>query len=194
MSARQPLVILGHPDSQGFCGALANAYVTGAQNAGLTAELLALGEMTFNPVLKAGYKEVMLLEPDLQMAQEKIMAADHLVWVFPIWWGSVPALMKGFIDRTFLPGYAFRFRESGVIHDGLLKGKSARLIATTDAPPLVYRYYYGEPGIKMMKNLVLDFCGVKPVKSTVFGPLKFSSLRQRQQWLAKAEALGRAGE
>ncbi len=98
------LVILCHPDSNGFCGSITQAYVEGAMDTGAEIRELKLGELTFDPVLWNGYNKIQELEPDLVKAQELIHWSNHLVFVYPNWWGSMPALLKGFFDRVFLPG------------------------------------------------------------------------------------------
>ena len=146
--------------------------------------------MTFNPNLQFGYRKRTELEPDLINAQEKIKWADHLVWIYPVWWGSVPAIMKGFIDRVFLPGFAFKKREGSVWWDKYLTGKSARLICTLDQPAWYYKWFYGNPSHNAMKKLTMQFVGVKKVKITTIGPLRLSKDKFRKNWLTKIERLG----
>jgi putative NADPH-quinone reductase len=185
------LIILGHPDSNSFCGALADAYEAGAKAAGHEVERLSLGELVFDPVLHKGYAEIQPLEPDLLRAQQAITTAAHLVFVYPIWWGAPPALLKGFFDRTFLPGYAFRFSDASTTSwDRLLSKRSARLIVTMDTPPWYYRWVYRQPGHNQMKRTILDFCGIRPVTVMDFGPVKSSTLDLRGKWLSEVSALG----
>ena len=173
-----------------FCGALAEAYIEGAKSAGADIKQLYLGELKFDPILWHGYKEIQELEEDLKMAQEFILWAEHLVFVYPTWWGTMPALLKGFIDRTFLPGFAFKYRQNSLFWDRLLTNRSARLLVTMDAPPWYYRWVYKQPGHNMMKKTILGFCGIKPVKVSEFGPIKMSTEEQRHKWLLKARELG----
>ena len=105
------LVILGHPDTDSFCGALCKAYIDSAKKHGSEVRQLHLGELKFDPVLWKGYNKIQELEPDLVNAQELIQWSNHIVFVYPNWWGAMPALMKGFFDRVFLPGFAFKYRE-----------------------------------------------------------------------------------
>lgn len=135
--SRSILILLGHPDRDSLCGALAQRYATAAENAGHQVRLIALGELEFDPVLRHGYRQIQPLEPDLQDDADAIEACDHLVLVYPTWWGAMPALLKGFFDRVLLPGYAFRYRRDSVWWDRLLAGRSARVITTLDTPPLV---------------------------------------------------------
>ena len=102
------LVILGHPSTDSFCSALAQTYIHAAKTAGHDVRVLRLGDLRFDPILHHGYTQVQTLEPDLLSAQDDILWAEHLTWVFPVWWGGIPALMKGFIDRVFLAGFAFK--------------------------------------------------------------------------------------
>ena len=183
--------ILGHPLTDSFCAALLDAYVTGARGAGAEVRLHKLAEKTFDPLLHHAYRKRQELEPDLLAVQEDITWAEHLLFAFPVWWGVPPALMKGFFDRVFLPGFAYRFPEDGgVFQEKLLVGRSARVLCTMDSPPWYYRFLVGAPGLKMMKNSILKFCGVAPVRITSFGSVKLSTAERRAKWLEKAKKLG----
>jgi putative NADPH-quinone reductase len=184
------LIINGHPDSESFNAALANAYKQGAIRSGAEIRELCLRELTFNLNLEYGYRKRMELEADLLQAQKLILWAEHLVWVFPVWWGSVPALLKGFLDRTFLPGFAYQKREHSLILDGLLKGKTARIISTIDQPVWYYRLVYARPTFHAMKKLTLELCGIKPVRTTLIGPIRLSKDSFRAGWLQCIERLG----
>ena len=184
------LIILGHPDHDTFCGALENAYAQGAGMAGAEVRRLNLGELDFDPLLHQGYKVIQELEPDLKYAQEAIRWAEHIVIVYPTWWGDMPAVMKGFFDRALLPGFGYRFL-SAWRWEKLLKGRSARLIVTMDTPPVLHWLLYGAPGVKLLKNAILGFCGISPVRVSAFGPVRHATDRQRAKWIAKVEALGR---
>jgi NAD(P)H dehydrogenase (quinone) len=185
------LLINGHPDKESFNFALAEAYKNGALSTGAELQEIVIRDLQFNPNLQFGYRQRTELEPDLLDAQEKIRWADHLVWVYPVWWASVPAIMKGFIDRVFLPGFAFQKRENSVWWDKLLKGKSARIISTLDQPAWYYWLVYRQPSNNAMKKLTLEFCGISPVRVTTIGPIRLSKASYREKWLGKIEALGR---
>lgn len=185
------LIINGHPDKKSFCFALAESYKTGAETNGDECQLVHLIDLKFNPILTYGYRLVSELEPDLLKIQKDILDADHLVFVYPTWWGTYPALLKGFIDRVFLPNFAFKYHKDSPFWDKLLKGKTARLIVTMDSPKWYYWLIYRSPGHNSMKRTILEFCGIKPVKITTFAPLKSSSDSERKKWLEKVEALGR---
>lgn len=189
--SKRILVILGHPANGSFCGALADSYVTGAQTAGNDVQLISLGNLSFDPVLHNGYATIQELETDLVAAQTAITWAQHIVFVYPIWWGAIPALLKGFIDRVFLPGFAFKFRDGSSFWDRLLSGRSAHLLVTMDTPPWYFRWVYRMPGHNQMKRTILEFSGIKPVTISSFGPIKGSSQQKREKWLAQVNAQGR---
>ncbi|XID96123.1 NAD(P)H-dependent oxidoreductase [Paenibacillaceae bacterium WGS1546] len=140
---------------------------------------------------KFGYRRRTELEPALLEAQEAIRRADHLVFVYPTWWGTMPAVLKGFIDRVFPPGFDFKYRDGSPLWDKLLKGKSARLIVTMDTPSWYNRWVYWRAGHLVMKRNVLRFCGISPVRVTEMAPVKDASEQRRADWLDKAERLGR---
>lgn len=184
------LIINGHPDKESFCAALAERYKKGAVAAGATCTLINLIDLDFNPILTFGYRKISILEPDLIKVQQDIVAANLLVFIYPSWWGTYPALLKGFFDRVFLPGFAFKYHTTGPFWDKLLKGKIARLIVTMDSPKWYNFLVYRSPGHNSMKRAILEFCGVKPVRITSFAPLKSSNEKQRKQWLDEVERLG----
>jgi NAD(P)H dehydrogenase (quinone) len=185
------LVVLGHPNPDSLCAALADAYAAGARAAGAEVQVMRLGELEFDPVLRAGYRDDQQLEDDLQVAQAAILAAGRLVLVTPIWWGSYPAVLKGFIDRTFLPGFAFRYAKPGR-QIRLLKGRSARLIVTGDSPWFWLKLVVGDSTVQSLRKGTLRFSGLKPVDLTRYGPVRGSSAERRAAWIADAERLGRA--
>jgi len=188
--SKRILVILGHPVADSFCGALAQAYIDGARVAGHEIRFMALGNLVFDPVLRHGYSKRQELEPDLADAQASITWAQHIVFVYPIWWGAMPALLKGFIDRVFLPGFAFKYRENSPLWDRLLSGRSAQILVTMDTPPWYFRWVYRMPGHNQMKRTILEFSGISPVTVTSFGPIKGSARKKRDEWLAQASACG----
>jgi 1,4-dihydroxy-2-naphthoate polyprenyltransferase len=179
-SPRRVLIIDGHPRHDSFGAALAQACQKAARGRYAESDLLCLRSLEFDPVHRG-----QALEPSLQSAQGAIQRADIIIFVYPTWWGTVPALLKGFLDRVLLPGFAFAERSDGG-WDGLLGGRTALLITTMDTPRWVYRWLLGAPGIRAMRDATLGFCGIHPVKTLAFGPVRTSSLRLRRRWLALA--------
>lgn len=188
---KKVLIILGHPNKESFCGALAESYKQGAVEAGAEVRTIALADLDFALNLKLGYKEIQELEPDLKAAQEAISWSEHIVWVYPIWWATMPALLKGFLDRTFLPGFAFKYRKDSPFWDRLLTGRSARMIVTMDAPVWYNYWINGNAGPKAMKKATLEFSGFKPVKVTAIGSVKSLKSEQLDAWVNKIKNLGR---
>lgn len=184
------LIINGHPNSESFNFGLAESYQKGAIASGAQVETITIANLNFNPNLKFGYQKRTDLEPDLLESWEKIKRADHLVWIHPVWWGGLPAITKGFIDRLFLPGMAFQYRENSVWWDKLLKGKTAHIITTLDQPSWYYRFFFGRPSVNQLKKSTLEFCGVKPVKVSYIGIIKGSKEEQRKKWLDKVYNFG----
>jgi putative NADPH-quinone reductase len=180
------LIILGHPDRNSFCRSLADSYERGAKEKGGDVMRLNLIDLHFDPILRNGYNSIQNLEPDLVEAQRLIKWAKHIVFVFPVWWSAPPALLKGFIDRVFLPNFAFKHRENSSHWDKLLAGRSARLIVTSDAPVFWLYLMYFHPAVNMMKKATLEFCGMNPVSVTSFGSLKESNEDKRHLLLDKA--------
>jgi NAD(P)H dehydrogenase (quinone) len=184
------LIINGHPDPQSYNQALFEAYKRGAEASGAEVKSIQIRELDFNPNLEDGYRQRTELEPDLLKAQEVIKWADHLVWIYPVWWGGLPAMLKGFVDRTFLPGFAFKKREGSLWWDKFLKEKSARIISTMDQPTWYYRVFNKAPSHHAMKKLTMQFVGVQKVRITAIGPVRNSSDQFRSNWLKKVEKLG----
>lgn len=184
------LIINGHPNKESFNQALATAYEDGAVKSGAVVSMIHIRELQFNPNLQFGYTKRMDLEPDLLDSLEKIKAADHLIWIHPVWWGGMPAVMKGFIDRLFLPGLTYQYRENSMWWDKLLSGKTARIITTLDQPGWYYRLMYGRPSVNQLKKSTLEFCGIKPVKVTYVGIVKTATSEQRQKWINQIYNLG----
>lgn len=185
------VIINGHPNPDSFNFAIAEAYKTSALESGADVQEIIISTLDFNPNLKYGYQQRMELEKDLQEAWDKILWADHQVWIHPVWWGGLPAITKGFIDRLFLPGFAFKYRVNSLFWDKLLKGKTAHIITTLDQPSWYYRLIYGRPSVNQLKKSVLQFCGIKPVKVTYVGIIKQSDETQRLKWLSKIKHLGK---
>jgi len=190
MERKKILVINGHPDGASFCAGLATAYKKGAERSNAVVSSIDIRALDFNPNLQFGYRKRTELEPDLLDAIDKIKAAEHIVWVFPMWWYGHPAILKGFIDRTFLPGITYDYVKGKQLPKRLLKGKTGRIIITADTPRWYDRFFMGSPAIKQFKKGILEFCGIRPVRVTYVCPIKNSKEAFRNKWLHKIEKLG----
>ncbi|MBN9259555.1 MAG: NAD(P)H-dependent oxidoreductase [Hyphomicrobium sp.] len=184
------VIIVGHALPGTYCGALAEAYMRGAESAGHQVSLFNTASMTFDPILRGGYRSLQALEPDLAAARTAIQAADHMVIIFPLWLGTLPAIFKGFLERVIQPDI-FEPAKTGKFATPW-KGKSARIVMTMGMPGFIYRWYFGAHALKMLKRNILGFLGVGPIRSTIHGSIEGVSGEKRAQWLADMEALGRA--
>lgn len=189
---RDVLVLQAHPDPDSFGAALSEAYAQGARDAGARVERLSLSALSFDPVLHRGHRGTQPLEPDLVVARSAIEAADHLTLQFPVWWGAPPALLKGFIDRAFLPGWAFRYVSGRALPEGLLAGRSARLIATMDSPWWWYWLKHGRAAHRSLIGATLNYVGIQDVRQTTLYRLRERSDAQRRAWLERMARLGAA--
>lgn len=191
---RHILIIEAHPDGHDrhLCGALADAYATGAANAGLMLRRLDIAKLDF-PLLRSRDEfENEMIPEGLGIAVEAIQWAEHIVIIFPLWLGTMPALLKAFLEQVFRPGVAFEYRNRGFAKR-LLAGCSARLIVTMGMPAPVYRFWYGGHGVNGLRRSILNFSGVRPVRQTFFGMVEQMDEAERKRRLAKVEALGRRG-
>lgn len=193
MSARHILIIAAHPLPDSFGTSLARVYAESAEQAGDQTRLLQLSQIEFDPIMRAGYKQAQALEPALLQAQTDIRWADELVLVFPVWWGGMPALLKGFLDRVLMPGFAFRYEPEGKGLTPLLTGKTARLVITMDTPRWIDRWLYGSPVIRQLRYPILRFCGIKLRQVLHVGPVIKSTAQQRLRWLEQVRRLARHG-
>jgi len=179
-------IINGHPREKSLSDGLTKAYADGAESAGAEVRTIFIRELKFDatidPTLADG------LEPDLLKAQEIISWSHHLCFISPTWWTGVPALMKGFIDRTFSSGWAFKYQARG-FPKGLLTGRSARMIHTIGAPKLYNFWFQGKPQVRMVRDGVLKFCGFNPVKVTSFGGIT-KSFSEGAKLIDEARKLG----
>jgi 1,4-dihydroxy-2-naphthoate octaprenyltransferase len=184
------LLILANPRRDSLCGSLFDACADAARHAEVDRRQLVLSEMAFDCHVHTLSPEQQPLEPDLQHAQRDIEWAQHLVLFYPTWWGTFPALLKGFLDRVLTPGFAFG-HGSGQRWDKLLKGRTVDLVTTMDTPSLVYRFVYGAPGCRALARATLGYCGLCTASTVTFGPVVSSTAEQRSRWMEAARALGR---
>lgn len=192
--ARNIVVIDGHPDPSGerYCHALAKAYVEGARAGGHEASLITLAECDVGFLRSQGEWREEEPGPDIRKAQGAIGAAEHLVIIYPLWLGSMPALVKAFFEQAFRPGFAVTRGEMS-LNPGLLKGKSARVVVTMGMPALVYRWFFLAHSLKSLERNILKFAGLGPIRETLIGGVESIGDARRKAWLEKLRRFGRAG-
>lgn len=180
------LIIQGHPDRDTYCDALADAYQRQAKKNGHNIQLLTLRDLNFDPNAHPHNADIPL-EEDILTAQEQIIWADHLVLIYPIWWGGMPALVKGFIDRTLTQHFAFEYQTSG-FPIPLLKNRSIHIINTTDTPRFVHWLILRADKVQQKSN-IWGFCGVKVTQHQRYGSMFNSTEPKRQKWLEHVKTL-----
>ena len=192
MTKRRIYILLGHTDPATLSGALADCYEEHAKGAGHEVRRQNIGEMHFDPILHEGYKAVQQLEPALIDFQENVRWAEHIGIIYPTWWHTMPAMLKGLFDRAWLPHYAFNFADHGLTWRKLLKGRTAHIITSANTPPWAIRFMYGPPTMEM--NLVLlRFAGIR-ARSTILGPSERASMRKKARWFRKVARAGQRGK
>jgi putative NADPH-quinone reductase len=194
MAGRRILIIQGHPDPRPvhYGHALADAYASEARSHGHEVRRVDVATLDF-PLLRAMSDWDAPLPAALAPAQEGIRWAEHLVLVFPLWLGTMPALLQGFLEQVLRPGFASVSREGDRTKQRKgLSGKSARLIVTMGMPAFVYRWYYLAHGVKGLERNVLKLCGIEPVRETFIGMVEQGEKRRRRA-LERVRELGRTG-
>lgn len=178
------LIIDGHPDARSLTAELARRYAAGHGNA----RVLALRDLDFDPHLRFGYRERMLLEPDLSDAKEALHDADTVVVATPLWWGSVPAVLKGFFDRALLPQQEYRYTKLG-LPEGLLTARRGRLLLLADTPWYAAPFT-GLPAQTQVARNTLRLCGIRSVRTHRMLGVKDAGPERISAWLDRAERLG----
>ena len=189
-------IIQGHPDKQvrHFGHALADEYAKGCEDGGHEVRRIEVAWLDF-PFLRTKEQFEKETPPDqIAQAQDNIKWADHLVIVYPLWLGSMPALLKAFFEQVFRPGFAFGYQASGAIPKKLLASKSARIVVTMGMPAFVYRWIFLAHSLKSLKRNILGFCGISPIRTTLIGNIEGMSEKQRAGWLDEMRGLGELGE
>ncbi|MGB3622177.1 NAD(P)H-dependent oxidoreductase [Ketobacter sp. MCCC 1A13808] len=190
--SKRILVLAANPKKDSYTNYLAAKYTSAAQQQN-QARLIQISDLEFDLNLAGGFTESHALEDALQSFQADIEWCEHLAIFTPVWWGSLPAKLKGLIDRAFLPGFAFQYEKGNPIPRKLLKGKTARIVMMMDTPPWYYFLIQGAPATRQLKTTTLKFVGFRSVKSKMIGPIINSTARSRSKWADEVSKLGYAG-
>jgi len=188
------VIIQGNPDpgAERFGRALAAAYQRGAEQSGREVRVIEVARIEF-PLLRSKDEwQTGNIPAAISESQQTINWSDHLVIIYPLWLGDVPALLKAFLEQVLRPGFAFDVSQGGMWKKRLT-GKSARVIVTMGMPGIAYRWYFLAHSLKSLQRNVLKFCGITPVRTSVIGMVESSSPAGREKWLARVEAYGRNG-
>jgi putative NADPH-quinone reductase len=186
-------IVQGHPDPAGghFGHALAAAYAGGADEAGHDVRTIEVARMEFALLENVSQWQDEQAPASIQQAQEHLRWAEHLLIVFPLWLGDMPAVLKAFFEQAMRPGFAIGKAGAGRMPKKLLKGRSARIVVTMGMPALFYSVVYRAHSVKNLKRNILQFVGIDPVKVSLIGMVE-GKAKSREQWLAKIRALGKA--
>lgn len=192
---KRVVIIQGHPDASArhFGHALADEYAKGCEDAGHEVKRIEVAKLDF-PLLRTKEEfEQGILPDSIRQAQDAIKWADHLVVIYPLWLGSMPALLKAFLEQVLRPGFAFEYQKSGEMPKKLLTGKSARIVVTMGMPAFVYRWVFFAHSLKSLRRNTLWFCGFKPIRSTIIGSVEGMEEEQRLRWLDEMRGQGILG-
>lgn len=194
--AKRILLVQGHPDPsrQHLCHRLEDAYADAAVIAGHEVRRARVAELDF-PLLRTQDEwEHGKLPDTLQQAQDDIGWCEHLVLIFPLWLGDMPALLKGFLEQVARPGFAFHSSGRNPLAAKALTGRSARIVVTMGMPALVYRWYFMAHSVKSLERNILGFVGISPVRKTLLGLAGTATHDKVAGWVNKMEGLARAAE
>ena len=185
------LIVDGHPDpARGhFIHAAADAYAEGADWLH-EVRRLDVAELAFPLIRSQDEWKNGTVPDDIVRAQHDFRWAEHVVILYPLWLGDVPALLKGFLEQVARPSFAFRDRERG-LPEKLLNGKSARIIVSMGMPALYYALVYRAHSVKSLKRNVLGFAGFSPVRYSLIGAVE-GKASHRARWLERLRRLGDA--
>ena len=194
MEKKRITIIQGHPDPSPdrFCRALADAYQAGAEAAGHEVRVVDVAALDFPLLRKRADWEGGPAPADIRAAQQAIAWAGHVVIVFPLWLGDVPALLKAFLEQALRPGFAFRYGKKG-LPVKLMKGRSARVVVTMGMPAFFYEWVYRAHSVKSLERNILAFTGFGPVRRALVGMVEGGGAEGHRAWLERARGWGRDG-
>jgi putative NADPH-quinone reductase len=192
--AKRMLILQGHPDPGGshFCHGLADAYGKGAAEGGHEVRRIDVARLDFALLRTKEDWETKAPADPIRACQEDIAWAQQLAIFYPLWLGGMPALLKGFLEQVFRPGFAIEKTQGPGMWKRRLQGKSARIVITMGMPALVYRWYFGAHSLKSLERNVLGFCGIGPIRESLVGMVEGPAAR-RERWLRRMQELGRRG-
>lgn len=186
------VIIQGHPTPGGghFCHAAADAYSQGATEGGHETRVIRVAELDFPLLRSKGDWDGAPPPPHIAEAQRVLVWADHLVIIYPLWLGGMPALLKGFMEQAFRPRFTTGGAGPAASWKTALKGRSSRIIITMGMPGLAYRWYFGAHSLKSLKRSILSLVGIGPNRHTLVGMIEDMSDAKRKAWLAALRRLG----
>jgi putative NADPH-quinone reductase len=184
-------IVFNHPFEGSYCNAILNAVTAGLHRGNHTVDLIHLDREGFNPVMTCedlrGFVERKPVDPKVIEYEERLGRADHLVFIFPIWWELMPAMTKGFIDKVIFPGVAYDYKPNGLMKKRFLNLKSVTLITTMNTHSFFYRLVFGNAVKRAFFTGTFWKMGYKNRKWISLNMVKFVSAEKRKKWLVKIE-------
>ncbi len=187
MVAIKIYVVIGHQRKGSFCHAIAAAAVDELKAAGHEVVYHDLYDENFNPILRHEEIDGDVTDPLVKRHIDEVLGADGYVVVHPNWWGQPPAMLRGWQDRVLRQGAVYKFTEQGVV--GLLGGKRAVVLTTSNTPRDVELASFGDPLENHWKTCVFGFCGVEDFYRRNFESIILSTPEQRKAWLAEVREI-----
>jgi putative NADPH-quinone reductase len=195
MEFKNIVIIQGHPDPQGnrFCHALAEAYFKGAESKGHHLKLIDIARIDY-PTLRTQDEFVKGEIPEMLIeSQRLIQSAHHLVIIYPLWLGTMPAYLKAFLEQVFRPSFRANNTNQEKPWERQISEKTAHIIITMGMPDIIYNSYFLAKGMESLEGNILAFFGIKVIRQTLIGSVDSIEDTERQKWLNDIELSGRSG-
>jgi putative NADPH-quinone reductase len=192
MTSKKIVIVQGHPDptARHFGHALADAYARGAELGKHQVRRVEIARLDIPFLRNQTEWNAAMPPPAVRESQEAWTWADHIVLIFPLWLGTMPALVKAYLEQVLRPGFAFVYENDREPRKTMV-GKTARVIVTMGMPAIWYRFYFRAHGVRGLERSILGFCGIKPVRETLIGLVEAKTETAYQKWLVRLEKLGR---
>ncbi len=188
------LIVYAHPNPNSFNKAILDALLGGLRGAGHEIRIKDLYAEAFNPILDRKDLELAnqgVVPEQIASEQQAISWADALVFIYPLWWFDRPAILKGWFDRVFTHGFAFKYSDSGM--HGLLPQRKALVIVTVGGTPAEYKQInFAEHLVRPTTDGTLALCGIKRIEDKVFYAVPTVSDEERRKMLEQVHQLGLA--
>lgn len=183
-------VVQAHPDAEHphYCHALAEAYIRGAESAGHQVKLVNLGALEVPFLRSQADSDSPVCPQFVRDGQSNIEWAEHIVFVYPLWLGTMPALLKAWLEQVLRSGFAFKVDSKS--WGSQLKGRSAHIVITMGMPSVFYRWFFFAHSLKSFERNILKFCGIKPIRQTLIGSMSSIDDQSRKKWLERLEKYG----
>ncbi|MEM6309662.1 MAG: NAD(P)H-dependent oxidoreductase [Pseudomonadota bacterium] len=192
MTPKRIVVLNGHPGDRSLSRLFTETYADAAERAGHQVRLIHLHDLQFDPDFgDGGYADWKPLEPGIEAFLAHLEWAEHLVMSAPLWWGGLPAKLKGLFDRVLIPGRTFDTRKLKLgMPTPVLTGKTGRIILTSDTPRWFLRLVYGSAILRQLTGQVFGFVGIKPTKFTYFSGASHPKPGAVDKWVAQVQSIG----